>query len=111
MQIRKIHPTFTPENQTGMEHIQHETDGKKGAFFYEKEGVRLAEMVYVMAGGEKMIIEHTEVDESLKGQGVGRMLLSTLVDYVRERNIKVIPLCPFANATFKKVTEWQDVLV
>ena len=28
-------------------------------------------MVYVMAGPKKMIIEHTEVDESRKGQGIG----------------------------------------
>ncbi len=67
-------------------------------------------MVYVMAGPKKMIIEHTEVDESLKGQGVGAKLLEALVDFVRKEEIKVIPLCPFANATFKKRADLQDVL-
>jgi predicted GNAT family acetyltransferase len=64
-----------------------------------------------MAGTEKMIIEHTEVDASLEGKGVGKKLLETLVQYVRQESIRVIPLCPFANATFKRVKEWQDVLV
>ncbi|WP_223276056.1 GNAT family N-acetyltransferase [Algoriphagus aquimarinus] len=48
-------------------------------------------MVYVMAGPKKMIIEHTEVDESRKGQGIGEKLLGELVDYVRKEDIKVIP--------------------
>lgn len=93
-----------------MKNIQHSFDGKKGSFFYEEQGNCLAEMVYVMAPEQKMIIEHTEVDDSLKGQGVGLMLLETLVDYVRKKEIKVIPLCPFANAMLKKHTEWHDIL-
>lgn len=93
-----------------MESIKHETDGKRGSFYLEKDGKRLAEMVYVMAGDDKMIIDHTEVDESLKGQGVGKRLQEQLVAWVRENHIKVIPLCPFAKATFQKVKEWQDVL-
>jgi uncharacterized protein len=89
---------------------EHQFDGHKGSFFIEKEGKRLAEMVYVMAGTKKMIIEHTEVDESLKGQGIGVKLLEALVEFVRKEEIKVIPLCPFAKATFKKRTDLQDVL-
>ena len=57
-----------------------------------------------------MIIEHTEVDESLKGQGIGIRLLEALVDYVRAEGIKVIPLCPFAKANFAKRSDLQDVL-
>lgn len=90
--------------------IQHQTDGHRGSFFIEKEGKRLAAMVYVMAGPQKMIIEHTEVDESLKGQGAGVRLLEQLVEFVRKEKIKVIPLCPFAKATFRKREDLQDVL-
>lgn len=67
-------------------------------------------MVYVMVGSSKMIIGHTEVDESLKGKGVGVKFLEVLVNFVREDNSKVIPLCPFAKTTFKKRVELQDVL-
>lgn len=67
-------------------------------------------MVYVMAGSKRMIIEHTEVDESLKGKGVGAKLLEALVDFVRREGIKVVPLCPFASATFKKRADLRDVL-
>lgn len=90
--------------------IQHQFDGRKGSFFVQEGGKRMAEMVYVMAGPKRMIIEHTEVDESLKGQGVGAKLLETLVDYARKEEVKVLPLCPFAKATFQKRKDLQDVL-
>lgn len=90
--------------------IQHQFDGRKGSFYIEEGAKRFAEMVYVMAGPKKLIIEHTEVDDSLKGQGIGAKLLEALVDYVRKEEIKVLPLCPFAKATFKKRPDLQDVL-
>ena len=93
-----------------MSDIKHITTGSKGAFIYEVEGKKLAEMVYNMAGEKRMIIEHTDVDESLKGQGIGKRLQAELVEYVRGHDIKVIPLCPFAHANFKRMKEWQDVL-
>ena len=93
-----------------MDTVQHFQNEKGGSFYFEKEGRKLAEMVYVMAGEKSMIIEHTEVDESLRGQNTGKKLLGALVEYVRSKQIQVIPLCPFANATFKKTKEWQDVL-
>lgn len=90
--------------------IQHQHSDKKGRFYYEEDGETLAEMVYNMASPQLMIIEHTEVNPRLEGKGLGRQLLETLVQYVREQKIRVIPLCTFAKATFNKVPEWQDVL-
>jgi len=90
--------------------IQFENDGKKGAAFVEKDGVRLAAMEFTMAGTKKIIIDHTEVDDSLRGQGVGRKLLSRIIDYVREKEIKIIPLCPYAKSVFEKEESIRDVL-
>ena len=90
--------------------IQNKKVGTKGMFFVENEGNILAEMVYSMPSPEKMIIEHTEVSDQLKGQHVGNQLVHTAVEYARTHNIKIVPLCPFANAVFKKKTEYADVL-
>ncbi|SEL12276.1 hypothetical protein SAMN05661044_02060 [Olivibacter domesticus] len=90
--------------------IKHKKGDKNGYFYYEKDGNELAQMAYVWAGADKLIIDHTEVDDSLKGQGIGKKLLAQLVDFVRAEKIKVIPLCPFANATLQKTKEWQDVM-
>lgn len=77
----------------------------------EDDEVILAEMVYTMPSRDKMIIEHTEVSEELKGQNVGYQLVKTAVEYARTHNIKIIPLCPFANSVFRKKPEFADVLV
>lgn len=90
--------------------IQHKKINNKGLFFVERDGNILAEMTYTMSSPDKMIIEHTEVSDELRGQNVGYQLVHTAVDYARKHNIKIIPLCPFANSVFKKKTEYQDVL-
>ena len=82
----------------------------KGMFFVEMDGNILAEMVYSMPSPDKMIIEHTEVGEELKGKNVGNQLVHTAVEYARTKNIKIIPLCPFASSVFKKNPEYADVL-
>lgn len=90
--------------------VQQEDNGKKGAFFIENDGQRLASMTYTWAGPNKMIIDHTEVDDSLRGQGAGKKLLMQLVSFAREKKKKVLPLCPFANSVFQKNPHIQDVL-
>ncbi|MBL7724755.1 MAG: N-acetyltransferase [Chitinophagaceae bacterium] len=90
--------------------VQHKQVGGKGMFFVQQEGNILAEMVYTMVSAEKMIIEHTEVSDELRGQNTGNQLVSTAVEYARTHGIKIIPLCPFANAVFKKKPEFADAL-
>jgi len=90
--------------------IRHKQVGAKGMFFVQQEGNILAEMVYTMPSADKMIIEHTEVGDELRGQNVGYQLVHTAVDYARTLHLKIIPLCPFANSVFKKKPEFADVL-
>ncbi|MBL0134058.1 MAG: N-acetyltransferase [Chitinophagaceae bacterium] len=91
--------------------IQHKLVGGKGIFYVGQDGAMLAEMVYTKPSEDKMIIEHTEVDDSLAGKGVGKQLLNAAVDYARKHNMKIIPLCPFAKSVFDKVVEIRDVLL
>ena len=79
-------------------------------FYVEQEGTILAEMVYSMPTPDKMIIEHTEVDDSLQGKKVGYQLVHRGVEYAREKGLKIIPLCSFARSVFKKTSDFNDVL-
>ena len=90
--------------------IQRKQNGSKGMFFVRDDERILAEMVYTMPSAEKMIIEHTDVDDELRGQNVGFQLVNTAVEYARSHHIKIIPLCPFANSVFKRKPEFADVL-
>jgi predicted GNAT family acetyltransferase len=90
--------------------IEQEDNGKKGAFIIDIEGQRVAEMTYVWAGTDRIIIDHTEVSPVLKGQGAGKKLVEAAVNFAREKHIKIVPLCPFAKSVFDKTPEWQDIL-
>lgn len=81
----------------------------KGSFYIEEKGKVMAEMTYSKAGQERIIIDHTEVSDDLRGKGVGVQLVSYAVDYVRSKGIKMLPLCPFAKATLMRHPEWKDV--
>jgi hypothetical protein len=90
--------------------ILHKENGTKGSFYIEVEGKTAGEMTYVWSGENKIIIDHTEVADVLKGKSAGKQLLSKLVEWAREKHIKVLPLCPFAKAVFEKTPEFADVL-
>ena len=74
------------------------------------DGGKAGLMTYSWAGDDKFIIDNTEVDEEYGGKGVGKDLVKAGVEYAREKNVKVIPLCPFAKKVIAKTPEFQDVL-
>ena len=81
----------------------------RGTFFIDQAGERVAEMV-IRIEGNNLTVFHTEVSEKLKGQGVASKLLSAMVAYAREHQMKVIALCSFVSAEFKKHPEqYKDI--
>jgi len=90
--------------------IKLEESATRGSFYVEENGQRLAEMVFTKAGDTRIIINHTEVSDALRGKNAGKQLVAAGVDYARKHNLKVFPLCPFAKSVFARVTEYQDVL-
>lgn len=90
--------------------INHRKEENKGAFIASENGTKAGEMTYSKAGAEKIIIDHTEVNPEFKGRGVGKEMVLAAVDYARKNNIKILPLCPFAKATFDRNKDIQDVL-
>ena len=59
-----------------MMNVQQDDTGKKGLFYVEIDGKRDALMTYTWAGSDKIIIDHTEVGDSLRGKGVGYKFVS-----------------------------------
>jgi len=66
-------------------------------------------MTYTTAGS-KVIIDHTTVDDVLRGKGVGAQLVRAAVEWARKENVKLLPLCPYARSVFDKNPEYGDVL-
>ncbi len=92
--------------------IQHEANGEKGRLVIKEDDEELGQMTYVYAGPQKIIIDHTEVDDRLKGQGAGKALVDAGADFAREQDLKILPLCPFAKRVMTGNRErYGDVLV
>ena len=90
--------------------IQHKESGCKGIFFINEEDKIAAELTYSVIQENKMIIEHTRVDEELQGGNIGYELVQKAADHARTHRYTVIPLCQFAKAVVEKKPEFKDVL-
>lgn len=89
--------------------IIQENTSKKGAFKAIQNSIEAGVMSYTWAGDDKFIIDSTHVDEAFGGQGVGKKLLQKVIEFAREQQVKIIPLCPFAKAAFDKDPSLADV--
>lgn len=79
-------------------------------FYLEDDnGGTIAEITFTTPHNGLIIIDHTGVNDSLRGQGVAQALVKAVVDKARAENLKIMPLCPFAKREFQKQTEYADV--
>jgi hypothetical protein len=90
--------------------ITREHGETKGRFVLRKGGEE-AELTYSITTPTLIIADHTGVPDSFRGTGAGLALVEALVAAARAEGVKVVPLCPFVNATRKKHPEWADVFV
>ncbi|HLS12309.1 MAG TPA: GNAT family N-acetyltransferase [Flavobacteriaceae bacterium] len=90
--------------------IEREDNGKKGRFVIYENDVEAGEMTFTWAGEDKFIIDHTGVKEEFGGKGLAKKLVMAGVEYARENNKKIIPLCPYAKARFDRDESLKDVL-
>lgn len=88
--------------------ITKETGETKGRYVYRKDGA-LAEITFSITTPTLIIADHTGVPDAFRGQGVGVKLVEFMVADARANGFKIVPLCPFVNATRKKHPEWANV--
>jgi predicted GNAT family acetyltransferase len=81
----------------------------KGAFTAWDGDTKAGTMTYSRLNDHVVIIDHTEAAPGFEGRGVGKRLVSHGVDWARENDQKLMPLCPFAKSVFDRTAEWQDV--
>lgn len=93
-----------------MEEIKLSLDEKKhGHFYADENNEQVAEMVIGISGND-LTVYHTEVLPKAEGKGLAKKLLTAMVDYARKNNLKVIALCPYVFAQFKRhPEEYADI--
>jgi predicted GNAT family acetyltransferase len=79
-------------------------------FYVQVDGETLARLTYTQPASDTMIMDHTEVDDELRGKNVGYQMVQNAVQYARNHHMKILPLCPFVKSVFDKKPEYHDVL-
>jgi predicted GNAT family acetyltransferase len=90
--------------------VKHQDLGDKGKFYIEENGKRAARMTYVVDSEGRLVVEHTYVEPEFEGKGLGKILVRTVVEYVRTHGLELVPVCPYTKSVIEKTKEYQDVL-
>lgn len=75
-----------------------------------QDGGADAEMTFSRASPALIIIDHTQVPDAMRGQGVGQGLARHAVEDARDGGWKIVPLCPFFRAQAMRHPDWRDVV-
>jgi Predicted acetyltransferase len=84
--------------------------GKRGSISIKSGDKHAGMMTFEFDGDAKIIIDHTEVEDEFEGKGYGKMLVAKAVEFARENNLKIEPICPYAKTVLKRNPEYHDVL-
>lgn len=80
------------------------------AFFIGEDYTsRIASLVFKIED-QVMSLTETEVDESLRGQGVAGKLVDHAVDYARKNGFKIKPVCSYTVTRLSKA-EYKDIVI
>lgn len=88
-------------------------DVKKGMnklYVGDDEANSLARITWNNGGNNIIVVNHTFVDPSLRGQGYAKLLLKALVDMCREEGLKIVPACTFIVNKMTNTDEYSDIL-
>jgi len=81
---------------------------ERGRFELVEEG-KLAFADYFLEG-EVLVLPYVEADPALRGRGAAGRLMEGLLEIVRERGLKVRPVCGYAVAYIARHPEWRDLV-
>lgn len=86
--------------------VRNNTAGNR--FEIEVNG-SLALLEYMRAGSN-ITYTHTEVPRELEGMGIGARLARFALEYARDNDLKVIPICPFVTGYLRRHPEYQPLV-
>ena len=93
-----------------MKDVKISLDEKSHGHFYIIEGDEQSAEMEISVAENDLTVYHTEVVPKAEGKGLAKKLFSAMVDYARKNGLKVIALCPFVYAQFKRhPKEYGDI--
>lgn len=91
--------------------FKHYDDGKEGRFFVILDnGMEAGWIKYKWLENGNLLADGTRVYEEFKDQKLGLPLFNRLIEFVKERQVKIYPVCPFVVKTFARNPELSYLL-
>lgn len=84
-------------------------DPGAGHFELRLDG-RLAGVVEYQLDGQVMSIPHVEVIPELRGKGYSGPFLDEVLELIRARGLKIVPLCGYARSHIRERPSLHDLL-
>jgi predicted GNAT family acetyltransferase len=70
----------------------------------------LVRIEYIRAQN-KIYLTHTEVPQSLEGKGLGSQIIKKALEDIEEKELTLIPMCPFVAGYIKKHPKWKKLVL
>ncbi|MDF2677506.1 MAG: family acetyltransferase [Bacillota bacterium] len=74
-------------------------------------GKTIAEITFPHISDDVVNIDHTFVDQSLRGQGVAGKLMLAVTEHLRNNNQKAKATCSYAVDWFDEHNEYDDIYI
>jgi predicted GNAT family acetyltransferase len=91
--------------------VRKETPLNGGRYVATVEGAEgEAELVFSIRSPTLISADHTGAPQSLRGTGAAAALVEYMIDDARTHGFKIVPLCPYVLAQYRRHPEWSDVI-
>ncbi len=96
---------------TGAIGIEKQVAGTSGRYVGRIDGVDgEAELRFTVRGPSLISADHTEAPASMRGTGAAMALVEHMIGDARANGFKIVPICPYVLAQYRKHPEWSDVM-
>ena len=92
-------PDISPELHDNVEERRFEMKVDHDVAFMEYR--RRNDVIHLM---------HTEVPTTMRGRGIGKRLITAVLELVRAEGLTVVPNCPFVKGFLKKNPAYQSLV-
>ncbi|WP_210245353.1 GNAT family N-acetyltransferase [Mesorhizobium sp. B2-4-15] len=90
---------------------KEQTGERHGRYVARIEGIAAeAEITFTKRGADLISADHTGAPETLRGTGAAAALVSFMVEDARRSGFRILPICPYVRAQYRKHPEWADVM-
>lgn len=89
--------------------ITREATETGGRYVARVEGIDgEGELTFTRQGPHVVVARHTGVPDVFRGKGLGRALVTRLVEDARAEGFKIVPRCSYVDAERRKHPDWAD---